>query len=216
MDKTKVIEALKKAKESSKKRNFTQSFDLIVNLKDLDLKKPEHQADFFASLRYGTGKKAKICALVSPELEKEAREACDKVVLQEEFQSYAKDKKLVRKLAKDYDFFIAEAPLMPQIATFFGKVLGPKGKMPNPKAGCIVAPKTNLKPLYDKLQKTVRITAKTSPIIQCIVGKEDMPEEQTADNIITLYEQILHHLPNEEENIKSVLIKTTMGKPASL
>jgi len=68
MNKNKFLEALKKAKQGSKKRNFKQKVDLIVNLKDLDLKKPEQQVEFFLKIHYSKGKDSKICALVAPEL----------------------------------------------------------------------------------------------------------------------------------------------------
>ena len=212
MDQKQVLEALKHAKELSQKRNFKQTVELIINLKGLDLKKPEHQVDLFVPLHKPRGKGVKLCALVGPELQASAKEACDKVVLLDDFDKFSKDKKAVKRLANEYDFFIAQANIMPKIASAFGRVLGPKGKMPNPKAGCIVPPKGSLKPLKQKLSNTIKITAKTSPLIQCAIGKEDMPDEDVMDNIMTVYDQVIHHLPNEKHNIKSVFIKLTMGK----
>ncbi|MEM4336657.1 MAG: 50S ribosomal protein L1 [Candidatus Woesearchaeota archaeon] len=216
MEKEEVLEALKKLREGSKKRKFVQSVDIIINLKDIDLKKPEEQIDFFAITHHPVGKKKRICALVGPELLDEAKKVCDKVILVEEFDSYAKDKKTAKKLASEYDFFIAQANVMPKVASAFGKVFGPKGKMPNPKAGCVVPPKTALKPLYDKLQNTIKISAKTSPLVQCIVGKEDMKDDVLADNIIEIYKQVEAKLPKGRHNIKNVLIKFTMGPPVKL
>ncbi len=212
MERSKVLEILKSAREG-KKRNFPQSVDLIVNLKELDLKKQEQQVEFFATLPNSPKKKVKVCAFVGAEMQEDAKNVCDNVVMQEEFQRYSKDKKLAKKLAKDYDFFVAQANFMAQVATSFGRVFGPRGKMPNPKAGCVVAPKMPLKPLYDKLQKTVKISARKEPIIQCVVGHEGMEDEEIADNIMSLYDQMIHHLPNERNNIKSAFIKMTMGSP---
>lgn len=214
MDKKQVLEALKKAREA-KERKFSQSIDLIVNLRGLDLKKAEHQVDFFTNLQFPT-KKARICALVAPEMKAAAQQACDTVVVQDDFPLYAKDKKMVKRLTKQHDFFIAQANLMAQIATAFGKVLGPKGKMPNPKAGCVFPPNASLRSVVEKLQHTIRISAKTTPVIHCLVGKEDMSDEEVATNITSIYDQIIHHLPSEEQNIKSVFIKLTMGKPVRL
>jgi len=101
---------------------------------------------------------------------------------------------------------------MPKIATTFGRVFGPKGKMPHPKAGCVVAPNANLKPLYERLQKTLKIATKNDPIIQCSVGKEDMKDEEVIDNILTVYNALVHALPNEKHNVKSVFLKLTMSK----
>jgi len=214
MDKKHVLEALKKARES-KKRKFSQSIDVVISLKGLNLKKPEHQVDFFASIPFPT-KKARICAFVQQEMRAAAQDACDAVVFEEDFPAYAKDKKKTKNLAKQNDFFIAQANLMPKVAAVFGKVLGPKGKMPNPKAGCVFAPKAQLKPIVEKLQHTARISAKTTPVVQCIVGKEGMKDEDIASNIAGVYEQVVRHLPSDEQNIKSVLVKMTMGTPVRL
>lgn len=213
MDENKIIEALKKAKENSKERKFKQSYDLIVNLKDLDLKKPDQQVDVFTTLHFGRGKEIKICGLIGPELKEEANSVCDKTITVEEFDQYAKDKKLAKKLAEEYDFFIAQANIMGKVAQSFGRVFGPKGKMPNPKSGCVVPPKTQLKPLYAQLQKTIRISVKTQQSFRCFVGKEDMAEKELIDNILTIYKALVHALPKEENNIKNVIIKTTMGSP---
>ena len=216
MEKKAVLETLKKLRETQKKRNFSQSVDLIVNLKDLDLKKPEEQVDFFATLHHPTGKKKKICALVGPELMDDARASCDNAVMVDDFDKYTKDKKLVKKLAGEFDFFIAQANIMPKVAAAFGKVLGSRGKMPNPKAGCVVPPKTALKPLYEKLQSTTRISAKTSPIVQVFVGKESLKDEDLADNIIDIFMQLESKLPKGKNNISSAFVKFTMSNSERL
>ncbi len=214
MDDKKIKEALTKARES--KRNFKQTFDLIFNLKNLDMKKTEDQVEFFMQLHFPKGKKTKVCALVGPELGKSAKAVCDNVILQSEFEKYQKDKKLIKRLAKKHDFFIAQANIMPQVATVFGKVLGPKGKMPNPKAGCIVPPTASLEALQKKLQKTIKISAKTSPVVHCIAGNEEMKDDEILDNIKTIYDQLIHHLPSEKNNIGTAYIKLTMGKPIKI
>jgi large subunit ribosomal protein L1 len=213
MNKNKVLEALKKAKQDSKKRNFKQKVDLIVNLKDIDLKKPEQQVEFFLKLHYNKGRESKICALIGPELEQKAKSACDNTIVVDDFDKYSKDKKISKKLCNSYDFFIAQANIMTKVAGSFGKVLGPRGKMPNPKAGCIVTDKTDFNTLCENLKKTVRVSAKTSLIIQLVIGNEEMKDEEIADNAYNIYEQLIRHLPNEKHNIKSVFLKLTMGKP---
>lgn len=213
MQKTKVVETIKKLKQDSPKRKFTQNIDVVITLQDLNLKKPEEQVEFFATLPHTRGKPAKVCALIGPELKEEATKVCDKVILQQEFAEYAQDKKKAKKLATEYDYFIAQANIMAQIAGAFGKVFGPRGKMPNPKAGCVVPPKAALKPLYDKLQKTVKVSAKTQPHFQCSLGTEQTPEAELAENIEFIYNQLAQHLPQHDKNIHAVYLKLTMSKP---
>jgi large subunit ribosomal protein L1 len=216
MEKKKIIEVLKKVRQDSKKRNFVQSIDLIINLKDINLKNPDEHVDIFTTLAHPKEKKIKVCGLVAAELKQESENVCDLTIMSDDFQRYAGNKKELKKLANDYDFFIAQANIMANIAKVFGKVLGSRGKMPNPKAGCVVPPKTNLRPLYEKLQATVRLLAKTSPVVHVCVGKEDMTDEDIAENILNLYNLLIHSLHKEENNIASILIKTTMGKPMRL
>lgn len=198
------------------KRNFVQSVDLVVPLIGLDLKKPEHQVDFFIEMPAGLGRKAKVCALIGPELQPEAKAACDGMVLQEEFANYGKNKKLIKKLARQHDFFIGQANIMPQIAQTFGRVLGPKGKMPNPKAGCVVPPKASLKPLVEKLQKLSHVTARIVPMVQCKIGNQSMGDEALAANAAAVHDQLVHSLPAGEQNIKAVFVKLTMGQPVKV
>ena len=212
MDKEQVLSAIAKAKDISPKRNFKQSYDLIINLKGLDLKKQEHQIDTFVTLPHSRGKKVKVCALVGPEMEEQAKAVYDSVILPDNFEKF-KDKKEIKKLANSFDFFIAQANIMPKIASVFGRVLGPRGKMPNPKSGCVVPPNANIRHLYEKLQRTVRANAKSAPLIQCSIGSEDANASDVAENALTVYSSLLQALPNEKYNIKDVHIKLTMGKP---
>ncbi|MBN2112254.1 50S ribosomal protein L1 [Candidatus Woesearchaeota archaeon] len=212
MNKEQFKEAIEKVRKNSPKRKFTQSFDLVINLKDINLKDTTQQIDVFLPLHFSKGKKTKVCALGGPELAKQAKEVCDFFVHHDDFEKYARDKKLTKKLANDYEFFIAQANIMPDVAKTFGRVFGPKGKMPNPKAGCVVPPTANLKPLYERLQNMVRIFAKTSPSVQVIVGNEEMKDEEVLDNIMTVFNQVIHVLPAEKNNIRNIYLKLTMGQ----
>ncbi|MBT4440807.1 50S ribosomal protein L1 [archaeon] len=216
MDKNKVLETLKKARDSAKKRNFSQSFDLIINLQQLDLKKPEQKVDLFINLPKGRGKKIKVCGLFASELIKEGQANCDKVISQEEFKALSKNKREVKNLIKEFDFFLGQATIMPLIAKNFGRALGTKGKMPNPKAGMIVPPKAQLKPLMEKLQNMVRIITKGELVIKCQIGTESMSDEDLADNVVHLFTTLTNSLPQHEHNIKNSFLKTTMGKPILL
>ena len=122
MDKKTIIKALEELKTKAKERKFVQAIDLIVNLKDINLKKPEEQVEFFVTIPKQIVKENKICAIVAHDLEEEAKKVCDKVILQEDLKSFQKDKKSAKKLAEEFDFFIAQANIMGQIAGAFGRV----------------------------------------------------------------------------------------------
>ncbi|MAG07848.1 50S ribosomal protein L1 [Candidatus Woesearchaeota archaeon] len=212
MDKKLILDTLEKAKKESKKRNFKQSVDLVLNIKGLNLKKPDNQLDFYITLHQDRGQENKVCALVPDELEAKLKDSCDTVIAEKDFEKTAKDKKLIKKIAGEHEYFVAIATIMPKVAMHFGKVLGPRGKMPNPKIGCVLPPTADIKPLYEKLQKTLRITIRASSHVLCKVGKEDDDAEKIYDNIMTIYNGVVSHLPNDKQNIKNACLKLTMGK----
>jgi len=196
------------------KRGFAQSYDLLVSLKDLNLKDPKDQVEFFASVPHTLGKKRTVCVLAGPEMIDDAKKIADLALEQSQFERMTK--KELRTIAGKYDYFIGQANIMPKIAGSFGRVLGPRGKMPNPKAGCIVPPKAPLQPLIDRLQKTVKVSVKKSPNVQALVGSQTMSEQQVVENVSSLYNQIVHNLPKEENNVRHVYLKVTMGKPIKI
>ena len=212
MDKQKVQNAIEQLKKHPKKK-FSQSYDLIINLKNIVIK--QNPVDLFVTLHYPKGKTIKVAAFADQLLADQANKFCDLTIRDTEFDKY-NDKKALKKLADEYDYFIAQANLMPKVAAAFGKVLGTKGKMPNPKLGCVVPPNANLEPLIKKLNSTVRLTAKKGTNLQTLVGKEDQPDEQIVDNVLTVYQAVLKQLPNEVQNVKDVLLKLTMSKPERL
>lgn len=215
MEKSQFAKAVQGLKTGAKPRKFKQAVDLIVTLRDLNPKNPEEQVDFYTALPHPAGRKRRICAFTGAELTDEARKVCDLVITQDEFAKYA-DKKQLKRLAAEYDYFIAQGNLMQKVAQSFGRVLGPRGKMPNPKSGAVVAPNASMKQVYDRFQNTVRVSAKKEPVIHVMVGREDMDEAELIENISNVFNQIVHHLPREKNNVRSVYLKYTMSKPVKV
>ncbi len=208
-----ILKALKQLRET-KKRKFTQSVDLIIALKDLNLKNPSETVDFYINLPAKILKKRKVCAFVGTELFDQAKKFCDKTITVADFDKY--DKKAMKKLASEYDYFIAQANVMVKVAAKFGRVLGTRGKMPNPKAGCVVPPNANLQALVERLQSLVHIKAKKLPVIYVTAGLESASDDDLIKNITFIINNVIRHLPKEKLNIKSVYLKLTMSKPVKL
>ena len=214
MNTASILQSIKDLKSSTPKRKFSQRYDFVVTLKNFDMKR--EKLDFFLDLNNTLGKERKVCAFVGGELYDHAKKACDAAVHVDDFMKVADNKNAVKRLAQDNDYFIAQMNVMPKVASAFGKTLGSRGKMPNPKAGCVVPPNANLEQLKEKLQKRVRVQANKTPIIQCVVGTEDQSEEEVADNIVTLYKALLANLPQQENNVKKAYLKFTMSKPVEV
>jgi large subunit ribosomal protein L1 len=84
--------------------------------------------------------------------------------------------------------------------------------MPSPKLGMVITEKTNLQNLYDRLQNTVHIQTKKNQVLQLPVGSEENDDEVLANNIKAIHEALLSNLPTQQNNIKNMGVKLTMGK----
>jgi len=208
MAKENFIEALKELRKDAEKRSFDQSVDLIINLKNFD---PKRESVNLAMTMPNKGIDKKIGAFLEA-----SSDVFDGVILKNEIDRW-KEKKKAKELAKEYDFFVAAAPLMPLIATHFGKIFGPVGKMPDPKSGGVMMRynEQDAKQLVERLRRTVRIKTKEASI-KVVIGKESQKDEILAENAETIYNALLNSLTRKKENIKSVLIKFTMSKPAKV
>jgi large subunit ribosomal protein L1 len=202
-----ILEAIKKARDD-KKRNFKQSFDLAINLKNIDLKKPENRIKTEINLPHDSGKQTKIGVIVD-NLIPQAKNLENVIVIKkDDLEKMGKDKKSIRLIAKQCSYFIAEAPLMPLVGRFLGPILAPRNLMPSP-----VPPSADLKSIVDSRRNIVKIQLKTSPAIHLSVGNEEMDDNKVAENVDRVITSVVSLLPKNKEQIKNFVIKTTMGKP---
>lgn len=205
---TQVIEeAVKKVLEESKPRNFTQSIDVVITINDLDVNKPENRLDEEVLLPNGRGKDVKIAFIAEGELAYQAEKAgADLVIDKEQLEAYGKNRAEAKKVANNYDFFVAQSDLMPTVGRFLGPVLGPRKKMPKP-----IPASANPEVILGRLRSTVKVRVKDQPIIQSIVGSEDMTEAQIAENVDAVLDVLDRNLEKGQKQIKALYIKTTMG-----
>ncbi len=188
------------------KRKFNQSVDLIVNLQDFDIKK--NSVNLFVSLPNKV-KQVRVGAFL------EKKSNLVGTITKPEFEKY-KDKKEIKKLLRDYDFFVANARLMQDVATNFGRVLGPAGKMPSPQLGIITdESEQSIKNVLSKLEGVVRVKSK-EPSIKLTIGKESMKDEEIEANIRAVLSPIINALPKKKENIRNIMLKFTMSKPLKI
>jgi large subunit ribosomal protein L1 len=205
-----VTEALSKATER-KERKFSETVELAVNLKDLDLTVPKNRLEDEVPLPKGRGRPVKVAVFGSPELCQKMRGVADLVVPANELDEFAKDKKNVKKVVSDMDFFLAEATLMPTIGKRLGVVLGPRGKMPRP-----VPPGSDPTNLVNALKRSIRIRSKGNRTFHAPVGTRAMKPEEIAQNVDAVLTRIMGKLERGRTNIESVYVKTTMGPAVRL
>ena len=213
MTDSKTVEAVQKAIEESKKQNrkFKQSVDVIINLKNIDMNDAKNRIEDEVMLPHGRGIEAKLALFASGDLALKSKTHVDLLIKPEEIEELAKDKKKFKKIADEYDFFIAEAPLMPTIGKTLGIILGPRGKMPKP-----VPPTIDIVTIAKNLRKTVKVRSKTTKTIHATVGREEMNTEQISDNIDAILKRLEGKLERGKLNIGSVYVKTSMGPPTRI
>jgi large subunit ribosomal protein L1 len=212
LDKKTLLDAIKQAKTQSGEKKFNQSVELILDIKEIDMKSPEGRIQQVIDLPHATGKPNKILVVASGELALKAKQSkADRVMERAELDGLAGNKKELRKLASSFDVFLSEAPLMPSVGRIFGPVLGPRGKLPVP-----VPPNADITSLIAKHRKTVVVRMRNQPIIQCPVGTEDMKEEELVDNIQAVLRFLEGKLKRGLKNVKFAFVKTSMGKPVKI
>jgi large subunit ribosomal protein L1 len=198
--------AVQKALDSAKKRNFTETVELAINLTDVDLTIPKNRITEDIILPYGRGKAIKVCVIGGGELALKAKDVADLVITPDELGAIADDKKQAKKIANSTTYFIAEAPLMAVVGKRLGTVLGPRGKMPKP-----IAPGADPTAMIEGLRKSVSIRTKDRMTFHAPVGTAEMTAEQIADNIELILKRVESKLEKGQHNIASAFVKTTMG-----
>jgi large subunit ribosomal protein L1 len=202
-----LLAAVKEVKSKSTERKFSQSIDLAINLQNIDMKKPEGRIQERIELPHSVGKEINICVIATGGMALKAKKAGASLVLEKAaLEALVGDKKKQKDLAKNYDLFIAEAPLMPLVGRSLGASLGPRGKMPTP-----VPPNADIKEQIQKHQKMVLLRMRGQPVLQCRVGSEGMKDEEIAENVQAVVRRIEAKLKRGIKNFRSVYLKSSMG-----
>jgi large subunit ribosomal protein L1 len=205
IDRTKrytLEEALQLLPQTSYAR-FDEAIDVAIRL-GVDIKKSEQMVRGTVILPHGTGKKVKILVFAQGEKEKEAREAGSDFVGGEE---------LVEKILQgwlEFDKAIA-TPDMMKVVSKLGKVLGPRGLMPNPKVGTVTFEVG--KAVQDLKSGKVEFKADKAGNLHIAVGKVSFGQEKLRENILTLLDAVIKAKPASSKGtyVKGLAISTTMG-----
>jgi large subunit ribosomal protein L1 len=195
-------EAVKLIKETSNSK-FDSSVEIHLNL-NIDPKNPDHQIRGSVSLPAGLGKDKKVAVVCKEDRVKEAKEAG---------ANLAGGSELIEKINKgkiEFEVLVATPDMMGELAKA-GKVLGPKGLMPNPKDNTVT---DNLKATIGDIKKgRAEYRADSYGIVHAVVGKVSFDENKLQENIETLLKEIHNIKPSSIKSgyIKSIYLTTTMG-----
>lgn len=201
---------IKQARGGSNKRNFTQSAELTLILKDIDVKKG-FSLNEVVSLPNKSGESS-ICLIGSGDLAMRARKLGIPTILEpQELDRLGTNKRDARKLVRRHDFFLSDTSLMASVGKSIGQFLGPKGKMPTPLP--YGAP---LDAIVHRFQGSIRLRIRNQLSVSARVGDENMDDSSLVGNAIAVVSAIEKRLPQGEKNMRSAVFKFTMGRPAKL
>mgnify|MGYP000684081423 CR=1 FL=1 len=201
-----IEQAVSRALEDRPERNFRETVDLAINLRDLDLNDPSNRVDESVVLPAGTGQETQIVVFAEGETAVRAEEVADDVLSGDDLEELGDDDGEAKDLADDTDFFIAEESMMQNIGRYLGTVLGPRGKMPTP-----LSPDDDVVETIERMKNTVQLRSGDRRTFHTRVGAEDMGAEEIADNIDVILRRLHADLEKGPLNVDSIYVKTTMG-----
>lgn len=207
MDKGGLLELVRKAKEKRVKRKFSQSIELILVLKDIDVRKQRLSINEVVFLPHRPSRDAKICVIAGGDVGLRAsRAGANTVIPPEELDRLATSKRDAKKLAKAHGFFLAEVSLMPKVGRALGPILGPRGKMPTP-----IPPNAPVEAMLSRFKSASRFRSRGQLMIAGKIGSEDMKDEELAENAVAVINTLEKKLPQGMRNVKKVMVKLTMS-----
>jgi large subunit ribosomal protein L1 len=201
-----IEEAVTRALEDAPPRNFRETVDLAINLRDLDLNDPNNRVDESVVLPSGTGQETRIVVFATGETALRAEDVADEVLSPDELEELGDDTDAAKDLADETNFFVAEANMMQDIGRYLGTVLGPRGKMPTP-----LQPDDDVVETVDRMKNTVQLRSRDRRTFHTRVGAEDMAADEIASNIGVIVRRLEADLEKGPLNIDGVYVKTTMG-----
>lgn len=205
-----LAELVKKGKDQANEAKFTQSVEVMITLKEVDPKKTDLNINEIVYLPHPTSRQAKICFIGSGDMAVRAKNAkADLVMDPSQLENYGGSKRDAKKLARSYDFFLADTSLMPRVGKVLGQALGPKGKIPSP-----VPPNSPIEAMVNRMRTAIRVRSRGSLGVMAKVGDSKLTEPELAENILAVVNAVTKKLPSGDRNIRTIMVKTTMGKPA--
>ncbi len=199
-----LMDAIRKALDLGKGRNFIQSVELQVVFKGVSPKDPEIKFRDSIHLPKGTGKPSKVLVVANGDMLLKAKEAGIDALSDEEVLSMSRRE--IKKLAMKYDWVLVKADLMAKMGRVLGPALGPRGKVPTP-----VPVNADIVMIVKRYSNSVRLRNKEQAWVGCKIGTEDMDVEDLAENAMAVIEHIKNKFKRPFETSARVYVKTTMG-----
>ncbi|KAG2184880.1 hypothetical protein INT43_000793 [Umbelopsis isabellina] len=204
-----TVKALRTGSEE-KPRNFVETVELQIGLKNYD---PQRDKRFSGTIKLPNIPRPNmsVCVLGDAFHCDQAKAAGMEFQSVEDLKKLNKNKKLIKKLAKKYDAFLASEALIKQIPRLLGPGLHKAGKFPTP-----ISHADEITAKADELRSMVKFQLKKVLCLGCAIGNIKMTDEQLVGNIMLAINFLVSLLKKNWQNVKSLYLKTSMGKPERL
>jgi large subunit ribosomal protein L1 len=204
-----LIEYINRALSLSKKTKFEQAVELIVTLKDFDVKSPEGRLREVVFLPHKPAKDPNVCVVAAGDLLLEAKKLGVTTISRDDLNAMRGDKKRVKAIGRSCDWVLVQADLMGLVGSVLGPALGPRGKVPTP-----IPPRANLAELVNNYKRAAWVRIRGQPQIMSRVGTTSMKPEELVDNVNAVLSVVESRVGAAK--IGSIYIKTTMGTPVEV
>ncbi|CAD0195256.1 unnamed protein product [Chrysodeixis includens] len=193
-----------------KKRNFLETVELQIGLKNYDPQKDKRFSGT-VKLKYIPRPKMQVCVLGDQQHCDEAKTLTVPCMDAEALKKLNKNKKLVKKLAKKYDAFLASESLIKQIPRLLGPGLNKAGKFPG-----LLSHQESMTQKIDEVKATIKFQMKKVLCLSVAVGHVDMTPDELAQNVHLSINFLVSLLKKHWQNVRSLHMKSTMGPPQRL
>lgn len=193
----------------AKKRNFVETVELQISMKNIDVQR-DKRFQGTVKLSHIPCPNMTVCVFGDAKHYDEAMASGMEAMTLDDLKKLNKDKKLVKKLSKKYDAFLASETIIKQIPRILGPGLTKSGKFPTPVGNEQLVAKA------DELRSTAKIQLKKVLCMGLAVGNLEMTEEQIAENTMRCINLAVSLPKKNWQNISSLYVKSTMGKPVRI
>merc|ERR1712209_72856 len=193
-----------------KPRKFQETIDLQIGLKNYDPQKDKRFSGT-VKLKHVPRQKFRVCILGYQQHIDQAKSIGMPAMSSDDLKKLNKDKKKVKKLAKSYDAFLASDTLIKQIPRLLGPGLNKAGKFPT-----MITHADDMEQKVNVLKATIKFQMKKVLCLNVAVGNIEMTEEELAQNVHLAMNFLVSLLKKHWQNVKSLHIKSSMGKPQRL
>ena len=196
--------------ENRKQRKFTESIELQIGLKDYDPKKDKR---FSGAIRlpFLCKSRVKCCVIGDVQHMEEAQGLGIDCIDLDGLKKFNKDKKEIKKWAKKYQLLLATDTLSRKIPRVLGPTLTKIGMFPQ-----VITHDQPLSDKIDEIKSSVKFQLKKVLCMGVVVGNEKLTKEQVQENMVSSINYLVSLLKKGWNNVKSLTVKTTMGKPYKL